>query len=93
MRHSCCVNACRVRGSRSALSLALRFRSSAQLAPNLTVPSLVLPLRSGFETEPVSMVQSKRASAGLGKVNNNSNLKLRSGFDSHHPKGRSWRVA
>ena len=39
MRHSCCVNACRVRGSRSALSLALRFRSSAQLAPNLTVHS------------------------------------------------------
>jgi ribosomal protein L44E len=65
MRHSCCVNACCVRGENCALLLALRFSGSAQTAPNLTVPSLLLPLRSGFETEPVSMVQRKRASAGL----------------------------
>ena len=59
------MNACCVRGENCALLLALRFSGSAQTAPNLTVPSLVLPLRSGFETEPVSMVQRKRASASL----------------------------
>ena len=59
MRHSCCVNACHVRGARSALSLALRFRSSAQLAPNLTVHSLLLPLQplvSSWYTETVTKV-------------------------------------
>ena len=40
------MNACRVRGAHCALSLALRFSSSAQTAPNLTVHSLLLPLRS-----------------------------------------------
>ena len=37
MRHSCSVNACRVRGAHYALSLVLSFSSSAQTAPNLTV--------------------------------------------------------
>jgi hypothetical protein len=37
-----------VRGENCALLLALRFSCSAQTAPNLTVPSLVLLLRSGF---------------------------------------------
>ena len=52
MRHSCCVNACCVRGEIFALPLAFRFSSSAQTAPTLTVPSLVLLLRSGFELVP-----------------------------------------
>ena len=52
MRHSCCVNACCVRGEIFALPLAFRFSSSAQTAPTLTVPSIVLLLRSGFELVP-----------------------------------------